>query len=928
LEAIFSGEFIGRFHSIMPSTSSRKAKTRQPKWLLASAAVLAVLLVVLFHQSFEAGKVAFSNDAPLGMMAADEQLMPQQLFGEWDDLNSIGAYAGSASPSVSALVKSAWEVTLQRPYGALGFSNSYVPIGLFILGLGALVFFNQLKFSPLATLIGALAIVLNSTFFGGAAWGIAAPEIAMGFNFFAMALVMVNTAETPWLICWIRFALAGLCVGMNVMETPDIGAIASLYVAAFVFFRAFADEEGAAVKKFARSTSRVAIVAFFAGFIALQAVVGVVGVAITGVASQNSPDKAANWDWATQWSLPKIETLGLYVPGLFGYKLDTPNDMPLSLQPAYNGGVYWGGMGRAPVNDRFLDSGTQGPLPDPQWMRQTGSANYCGVLVALIGLWTIAQSFRRENSPFSATQKRFIWFWTGVLILSLLLAWGRFAPFYALLYHLPYFSTIRNPTKFIIFLNWAGVILFTYGIDAFSRIYLNPLTQPAPVRGSWGKISIFDHSWIFASVGLFILCLVGWIEYDAHKTALIKYLQKVGFSDETLAAQIASFSIGQAGWFIALLAVAIGLVTLVITGWFSGPRAKILGTVLVAFLLFDLIRADLPYVIHWDYFKKYEVGSLNPVETFLRDKPYEHRVAALQFPVQAQLRSYDNYFSGLGLYAIEWAQQHFPYYNIQSLDVIQMPRPPQDLANYMAALSPQTINQATLYARLWELTNTRYLLGPAGFLNVLNQQLDPGKERFRIAERFDLIAKTNVDQSEGLTAEDLTAVSSPDGDLAVFDFTGALPRAKLYSNWQVNTNDQTVLNTLADQNFDPAKTVLVSTPENNLPPVATNQNSGAVEFKSYAPRNIVLDAQTITPSILLLNDKYDPHWRVTVDGQPAQLLRCNYIMRGVYLTPGDHTVRFHFRLPDKLLYVTLFAMFVGIVFSVVLLVHRRRHLEN
>lgn len=912
----------------MPGTKSHQNRTPKSKTFLLSCGLLILILVLLFRKSFEPGMVAFSNDGPLGQQAAHQILLPQTFSGEWDDLNSIGVFASAPPLNVSALIRLLWEWPLTSPAGPLGFSNSYVLIGLFILGLGALVFFNQLKFSPLASLIGALAVVLNSTFFGGACWGVAAPEIAMGFNFFAMALVMVNTAETPWLICWVRFALAGLCVGMNVMETPDIGAIASLYVAAFVFFKAFADEEGAAVKKIARSTSRVAIVAFFAGFIALQAVVGVVGVAITGVASQNSPDKAANWDWATQWSLPKIETLGLFVPGLFGYKLDTPNDMPPSLQSAYNGGVYWGGMGRAPVNDRFLDSGTQGPLPDPQWMRQTGSANYCGVLVALIGLWTITQSFRRENSPFSATQKRFIWFWTGVLILSLLLAWGRFAPFYALLYHLPYFSTIRNPTKFIIFLNWAGVILFTYGIDAFSRIYLNPITRPAPLGGFWGKISFFDRSWIFASVGLFIACLIGWIEYDLHKTALIKYLQKVGFTDETLAAHIASFSIGQAGCFIALLAAAIGLVTLAITGWFSGPRAKILGTLLVAFLLLDLIRADLPYIIHWDYFKKYEVGSLNPVETFLLDKPYEHRVAALQFPVQAQLRLYDNYFSGDGLYAIEWAQQHFPYYNIQSSDVIQMSRPPQDLANFMAALTPQTVDQVPLYTRLWELTNTRYLLGAAGFLNVLNQQLDPGKERFRIAERFDLIAKTNVDQSEGLTAEDLTAVSSPDGDLAVFDFTGALPRAKLYSNWQVNTNDQAVLATLADLNFDPAKTLLVSTPPKDVPAVATNENTGTVEYQSYAPKDIVLDAKAVAPSILLLNDHYSSHWGVTVDGQPAQLLRCNYIMRGVYLTPGEHIVKFRFRLSGKLFYVTVFGIIMGILMAVVLAIHRRRHLEN
>ena len=137
---------------------------------------------------------------------------------------------------------------------------------------GALVFFKQMRFSPLAAFLGAVATMLNSTFFGVACWGIVGLEIAMGFNFFALALVMANTGETPWLIRWVRFALAGMCVGMNVMESADIGALASILVALFVFFKPFADEEGPLTGKLLRGTSRVAVVAVFAGFIALQTV--------------------------------------------------------------------------------------------------------------------------------------------------------------------------------------------------------------------------------------------------------------------------------------------------------------------------------------------------------------------------------------------------------------------------------------------------------------------------------------------------------------------------------------------------------------------------------------------------------------------------------------------------------------------------------
>jgi uncharacterized membrane protein YfhO len=62
-----------------------------------------------------------------------------------------------------------------------------------------------------------------------------------------------------------------------------------------------------------------------------------------------------------------------------------------------------------------------------------------------------------------------------------------------------------------------------------------------------------------------------------------------------------------------------------------------------------------------------------------------------------------------------------------------------------------------------------------------------------------------------------------------------------------------------------------------------------------------------------LNDKYDPNWQVQVDGKPAPLLRANFIMRGVYLAPGSHTVEFRFQPPVGALYVSLTAIGLGLV---------------
>src|SRR5579862_8964789 len=111
-----------------------------------------------------------------------------------------------------------------------------------------------------------------------------------------------------------------------------------------------------------------------------------------------------------------------------------------------------------------------------------------------------------------------------------------------------------------------------------------------------------------------------------------------------------------------------------------------------------------------------------------------------------------------------------------------------------------------------------------------------------------IVHPTDLDQ--------ITVAPASDGPFALFEFPAVLPRARLYSNWQVITNNQDTLEALARADFDPARMLLVA----NLLPAATtnavNQTTGNVEFCSYAPKRIVLHAVSAAPSVLLLNDRF------------------------------------------------------------------------
>jgi hypothetical protein len=896
---------------------------------------LVVLLGALFWKGFLPGNTIFSNDGPLGAISSACAEPLSALKGLWQDLNWIGLAAPNGSPSFS--------VALSGLLGPVGFSKLYAPFAMFVVGICAWMCFRAWKFHPMACILGGLATALNSGYFSTACWGVAAQPIAFGMNFLALAALADVSGPRGWL----RIVLAGFAVGMGVVEAFDIGAIFSVIVAAFVVFQAFTTE-GPPGARLIRGACRLAVVAVFAGFIAAGTVSSLVRTQIQGVAGMEQDDasKARRWDEATMWSLPKKEALGIVIPGLFGFRMDTPQNMG-AFGDWFKGGTYWGRIGGHPAWDRYFaanetalgeleqsiaagspawqkfSSEQKGSPPPPGSMRFSGGGCYAGVLVVLVALWTIAQSLRKGNSLFSTHERKFIWFWALACVFFLLLAFGRFAPFYAFFYALPYGSLIRNPAKFAHPLLWSLLILCAYGLNGLCRSYLDSSTETrslgAQLKSWWAKASAFDRKWVKGSALALVASLLAWLFYAGSRGRLAAHLTVLGVFDgrrpeeaSLMAQDIANFSIRQVGWFVLLLACGLGLLVLILGGYFKGRRATFAGVLLGLLLVVDFGAANLPWVIIWNYAQKY---ASNPVIDFLREKPYEHRAAIMPFS------------SGLlgPVYDIEWKQQLFQYYNIQSLDVVMMPRPPVDYIGFETALSTDgTIRTVHRLGRKWQLTNTRYLLGPTEIqageqkmkvVDFLNQQLDPAQHRFRIAIPFEIVPKPGVleptQYSEYTAVTNVAAAAS--APYALYEFTGALPRAKLYATWQVSTNDAATLTNLASTTFDPTRTVLVTEP---LPPpnpaAATNLSAGTVDFASYAPKRIVLKAKAEIPSVLLLNDRFDPNWNVRVDGKPATLLHCNYLMRGVQVPAGSHEIEFQFEPPVRALYVSLAAVVVAL----------------
>jgi hypothetical protein len=919
-----------------PSVALANTRPNYARWWPMTG-LLALVLAVLFHKSFVPHQILFANDGPLGFLTADCNRLPARFTGTWRDLGWLGGEAPSASPTISMLM-----LTVFSPEVIL---KIYAPFTLLFVGFSAWVFFRQLQFNPMVCLLGAVAAGLNMHFFSVACWGLGTWNIAAGMAF--LALAALSTKSIPQF--WAKAILAGLAVGMGLMEGFDLGAILSVYVGVFVVVSALIAEAPAG-QKIVRAFLSEALVIFFAGFIAAHTILSLVQTQVEGVAAmeQDVVTKQQRWNGATQWSLPKLESLEILVPGLFGYR------MARNITEHDHSSAYWGLIGQDPRIPRLESGDTtvrqqmaadmkippemmaalDNPAPQAHkdavaavvkktgiYWRYSGTGECAGVLVSLLAIFALANLWR-ANSPLSRAERLSVGFWGLAAVFSLLASWGRYGFLYRLLYQLPYFSTIRNPIKFLHPFHIAWIILAAYGMEALWRRYLRGTARrseslPAHLQLWWAKVSGFEKKWTVFSLLLIGAAVVGCLLLQHDKPALIAYLENQDFTS-TLALEVIQFSLSAVVWFVVYLVLSAFVLIAILSGAWIGSGARTAWILLALLMIADLARADAPWVRYYDYSEKY---SLNPVVDFLQDKPYEHRVIGKLEPKGPG----SGITSGFGELYFFWLQNDFPYHNIQTLDFPQMPRTPELDRAYLKTFELQgsDIRTTDLWPamRLWQLTNTRYLLSMANTVDLLNNKVDPSHNSFRVQGLFDMHQKAEV--SSMADFGDLTVDLGPKGGYAVVEYTGALPRAKLYAHWETTTNDAATLHTLASRDFDPAQTVLVWSETPLTPsPGSPTADPGTVTITQYRPKRVQLQAEVKTPAVLLFNDHIGSDWKLWVDQKPAPILRCNYIMRGVFLTPGSHTVDFRFLPSLKALYLSLSAFVAGMVLAGYLLARR------
>ncbi|MCC7519904.1 MAG: YfhO family protein [Verrucomicrobiae bacterium] len=595
-------------------------------------------------------------------------------------------------------------------------------------------------------------------------------------------------------------------------------------------------------------------------------------------------DTPQNWLFATQYFFPPEEVLSFFTTiQFFGAPF-----------------AYWGRVG-SPTPLRLSD-------------------DYLGILplgFAILGgmvCWRIWQA------------RLFVFMALG----SLLISFGREGGLFWLLYQLPTMKAQRNPHRWTYFVALATCVLAAYGVNWLLSQLRSTLdarrstsgeasrvrspqrasnvelqTLDGPPWGLWKRglaIGIGAGAVLFAASGLLLQNARGVAEVF-YGAAAMTSPQGPLFAER---ARDMLFALTRTGFFLALSAGAVGWVIRTGAREIGGQEAasgKRRGNLSVAFrswlpwlaLLFVLV-ADLGsnakrYIVFYPW---RQVLEENPLANFLRQDQDLFRVKALGVQQNPIL---NNLVSNI-----------LPYHRIPVVDPPAASRIPNDYGALFRYFEQHYVRSD----RYYDFFNVKYVLSPGAFADpnasfVLVAQWN-GINVYRRENGLPRAWLTSAACVASNEEEALAATLHPLTDLrqtvVLEEAPQTVPVRELRdARQEASAERRTVSPKLQDEAVGrPSRPPNLTGGQDARPPAAPNA-AGVVRMTHYEDERIEVETEAAKPAVLVFGDKWDPDWKAWVDGAPARILKANFLMRGVELPAGKHSVRMEYRpsmLPFKI----------------------------
>jgi hypothetical protein len=477
---------------------------------------------------------------------------------------------------------------------------------------------------------------------------------------------------------------------------------------------------------------------------------------------------------------------------------------------------------------------------------------YFGVLIFLLA--GVAFTLRRD---------RMTWFLGIVALFSLIVSFGRHLPvLYGPMYKfLPFFDKFRIPSMIHILLDLSMVMLAGIGLQGLFDFYAQENKEKAQKRKLLRKyLTIFAG--IVALIALFLILgkslyfnMAGsaklgantFLKEQAYNKALLDGLKSLGF---------------------VVLAIVL------VSQFFKGSVGKnFLGMSFIVLIVIDLWLVDFK-IIHPSP-KASEEGFFaeTPAVQFLKKDTTLFRI----FPI-------------LDSHGGNW----YMYHKLQ--DILGYSAAKLRIYQEFLEETGYSSDFSVIISNYWrqvKRNNQPYWAPvPTSLIDQKKFQFDHAMMNMLNVKYLLMFGLPLSDPNYRQVLEYQINYNSQQMPAWVFENTTVLPRVFFPDSVQVLTGKERIFQRMKDGTFDPARlAILEEKPQFDILPAESNK----AEITNYKNQRINIRADVVSPALMVLSEIYYPSgWKAFVDGKETKIYKTNYILRSIFLDPGEHQIEFRF----------------------------------
>jgi len=425
------------------------------------------------------------------------------------------------------------------------------------------------------------------------------------------------------------------------------------------------------------------------------------------------------------------------------------------------------------------------------------------------------------------------WGWLAAAILfSIMLSWGKhFEGFNFFMYdHFPAYRQFRSVTMAIVIAQWALPWLAVVGLGKF----LEKAQNAAIDKGKLTRQLYIAGGVVGGLLLLFALIPSIAGNFETPNDTELGNPQLVSAMMEDRSSMLSSDAF-RSFYFVLL---AFGALFAVLKGWIKPMVAM---GALAVLTLFDLWQVNNRYLNKDSFEKNYYTKRFTPSpadERMRQALPYhEYRVLNFQNPFSETQTSY--FHQSLGGYSPAKLRRY--------QDLIEGPLTGnlQTLSQLLSG-GKTTLDSAFMQTPILNMLNTRFV---------------------KYGDKAEEVIENPRACSPAWFVQNVKVVKSPDEEIAALSAPG----------------------------WDPKTTALLDDTKFKTKATTFSTEGATARVKAWKSNEIIYETSTTGPGLLVMSENFYPKgWGATVDGQPAEMIRVDYTLRGLELAPGKHEVKVSF----------------------------------